>query len=30
MSFLTAVKQTTARAEGLPLDDMILQNIVTE
>jgi len=30
MSFLTAVKQTTARAEGLPLDNMILQNIVTE
>jgi dynein heavy chain len=29
MSFLTAIMQSTARATGLPLDDMILKTDVT-
>ena len=29
MSFLTAIMQTTARAKGLPLDNMTLQTNVT-
>jgi len=29
MSFLTAIMQVTARAKGLPLDDMVLQTNVT-